>query len=135
MMTNKIMAILGLITALAGVISYLSGTKNLMELLGLSESPAIVAEVPRHKVKCGLDVGVVEQAICADERIRRKDETLALLYLKAQSHMDPTDLKRLHDSEVGWINARTTCEHKADLHRCISDLYDQRIATLRDMDR
>ncbi len=81
---------------------------------------------------CARADGTVEELICEDPELARRDWALAAAYRKALGRLEGNETQSAHlkAEQRGWIKGRNDCWKAADLHACVSESYSDRHATL-----
>ncbi len=81
---------------------------------------------------CAKDSGSVEEKICADPELARRDWALAAIYRKALGRVegDADQTATLKAEQRGWIKGRNDCWKADDLGACVSAAYSDRGAVL-----
>jgi uncharacterized protein YecT (DUF1311 family) len=72
-----------------------------------------------------------ENTVCANEDLADADRELAAAYAGLVSRLPPEEKGRLREEQRQWMRMRDGCTYKW-VHDCLSALYRERLATLKD---
>lgn len=81
---------------------------------------------------CAKAEGTVEELICGDPELARRDWALAAAYRKALGRLNKgsADYNDLKAEQRGWIKGRNDCWKAAELRTCVAGSYSDRHVTL-----
>jgi uncharacterized protein len=92
---------------------------------------AVVTARPGPSFDCQRANKLVEQTICGNVVLAKKDRTLSDLYVFLKTRLPSVDRPGFVSAQVAWLAARNQCERNPKLTDCINDAYDTRIAELK----
>lgn len=117
----------------------LAGLLIMLLLAGCTTSPRETLPTPSVQpslgsgqagVDCATATGI-EAMVCEQDDLATLDQTLNEVMQNAiqQTHSDQH--RQLHATQSNWLRQRDDCAQQADQLRCLSEAYQQRIATLQ----
>ncbi len=94
---------------------------------------SLATAMPAHAFDCGKASTKVEQAICADTRLKAADDAMTAVYVRLKDSFSGQAKEAMRISQLRWIKRREGCEDDtvADIAACIEEETARRQALLK----